>query len=97
MKRKLALMLTMTLLAGSLDSGMLVSAADFSAEESVEQAVEEELQPTEENGAEELTDAEEELPSDETNVSEAEQLSGIEIKSKEDAIEAAYKIVIIVM
>ena len=72
MKRKLALMLTMTLLAGSLDSGMLVSAADFSAEESVEQAVEEELQPTEENGAEELTDAEEELPSDETNVSEAE-------------------------
>lgn len=62
----------MTLLAGSLDSGMLVSAADFSAEESVEQAVEEELQPTEENGAEELTDAEEELPSDETNVSEAE-------------------------
>ena len=37
MKRKLALMLTMTLLAGSLDSGMLVSAADFSAEESVEQ------------------------------------------------------------
>ena len=29
MKRKLALMLTMTLLAGSLDSGMLVSAADF--------------------------------------------------------------------
>ena len=65
-------MLTMTLLAGSLDSGMLVSAADFSAEESVEQAVEEELQPTEENGAEELTDAEEELPSDETNVSEAE-------------------------
>ena len=33
----------MTLLAGSLDSGMLVSAADFSAEESVEQAVEEEL------------------------------------------------------
>lgn len=65
MKRKLALMLTMTLLAGSLDSGMLVSAADFSAEESVEQAVEEELQPTEENGAEEL-------PSDETNVSEAE-------------------------
>ena len=36
MKRKLALMLTMTLLAGSLDSGMLVSAADFSAEESVE-------------------------------------------------------------
>lgn len=43
MKRKLALMLTMTLLAGSLDSGMLVSAADFSAEESVEQAVEEEL------------------------------------------------------
>ena len=58
MKRKLALMLTMTLLAGSLDSGMLVSAADFSAEESVEQAVEEEPQPTEENGAEELTDAE---------------------------------------
>ena len=56
MKRKLALMLTMTLLAGSLDSGMLVSAADFSAEESVEQVVEEELQPTEENGAEELTD-----------------------------------------
>ena len=52
MKRKLALMLTMTLLAGSLDSGMLVSAADFSAEESVEQAVEEEPQPTEENGAE---------------------------------------------
>lgn len=45
MKRKLALMLTMTLLAGSLDSGMLVSAADFSAEESVEQAVEEELFP----------------------------------------------------
>lgn len=40
MKRKLALMLT-----GSLDSGMLVSAADFSAEESVEQAVEEELFP----------------------------------------------------
>ena len=38
-------MLTMTLLAGSLDSGMLVSAADFSAEESVEQAVEEELFP----------------------------------------------------
>lgn len=72
MKRKLALMLTMTLLAGSLDSGMLVSAADFSAEESVEQAVEEELQPTEENGAEELTDAEEELPSDETADSEAE-------------------------
>ena len=70
MKRKLALMLTMTLLAGSLDSGMLVSAADFSAEESVEQAVEEELQPTEENGAEELTDAEEELPSDETAYSD---------------------------
>lgn len=45
MKRKLALMLTMTLLTGSLDSGMLVSAADFSAEESVEQAVEEELFP----------------------------------------------------
>lgn len=35
----------MTLLAGSLDSGMLVSAADFSAEESVEQAVEEEFFP----------------------------------------------------
>ena len=74
MKRKLALMLTMTLLAGSLDSGMLVSAADFSAEESVEQAVEEELQPTEENGAEELTDAEEELPSDEAAASETEQV-----------------------
>ena len=74
MKRKLALMLTMTLLAGSLDSGMLVSAADFSAEESVEQEVEEELQPTEENGAEELTDAEEELPSDETADSETEQV-----------------------
>lgn len=74
MKRKLALMLTMTLLAGSLDSGMLVSAADFSAEESVEQAVEEEPQPTEENGAEELTDAEEELPSDEAAASETEQV-----------------------
>ena len=45
MKRKLALMLTMTLLAGSLDSGMLVSAADFSAEESVGKAEEEELFP----------------------------------------------------
>ena len=67
-------MLTMTLLAGSLDSGMLVSAADFSAEESVEQAVEEEPQPTEENGAEELTDAEEELPSDEAAASETEQV-----------------------
>lgn len=64
----------MTLLAGSLDSGMLVSAADFSAEESVEQAVEEEPQPTEENGAEELTDAEEELPSDEAAASETEQV-----------------------
>lgn len=72
MKKKLALMLTVTLLAGSLDSGMLVSAADFSAEESAEQSVEEEPQPAEENSAEELTDAEEELSSDETAVSETD-------------------------
>lgn len=75
MKRKLALLLTVTLLAGSLDSGMLVSAADFSAEESVEQAVEEEPQPEEEISDEELTDTDEELPSDETEVPETETVN----------------------
>ena len=75
MKRKLALLLTVTLLAGSLDSGMLVSAADFSAEESVEQAVEEEPQPEEEISDEKLTDTDEELPSDETEVPETETVN----------------------
>lgn len=76
MKRKLALLLTMTLLAGSLDSGMLVSAADFSADDSIEQAVEEEPQSAEESRDEELTDADEELSFDEAEISETSDDSG---------------------
>ena len=82
MKRKLALMLTVTLLAGSLDFGVLTSAADFSAGESVEMPVEEDTQEADTNVEESLPEAEEEIKDTGESLPEAEE----EISETEDAL-----------